>query len=283
MAESTFRIPSTITIDNIVIDASSPVDTEVLVFNGTSFVADSIIPVGSMEMWAGLSSSIPSGWLLCNGQSLNTFTYRVLHSFISNRYGGTAYSAGVTDQSGVVTTFNIPDLTAYIPLGITSGVAAGATTMSFGSTSLTHNHTPNTGATTNADGGSHSHTLSSGGAHNDHTLATANWNHYHNTGAPSNTHRHSIPAGNSAANYETGYTGHDATQHGYLNVDNAQVHSHTTGDQVSNVNHTHTIPSGGTPSIHNHTWPTSATSGIANQTAHNHTMNIVPICFIIKF
>jgi len=282
MAESTFRIPSTITIDNIVLDASSPIDTEVFVFDGTSFVADSIVPVGTMEMWAGLSSSIPSGWLLCDGQSLNTFTYRVLHAVISNRYGGTAYSAGTTDQSGAATTFNVPNMTAYIPLGITSGVSAGATTSSFGNTSLTHNHTPNTSANTNADGGSHSHTLSDGGSHN-HSLTTSNWNHSHNTAAPSNTHRHTIPAGNSAAVYETGYTGHDATQHGYFSVDNAQVHSHTTGTQNANANHGHTIPSGGNVSTHNHTWPASATSGSANQTAHNHTMNVVPICFIIKF
>lgn len=281
MAESTFRIPSTITIDNIVLDASSPNDTEVLVFDGTSFVADSVVPVGTMEMWAGLSSSMPSGWLLCNGQALNTFTYRVLHSFISNRYGGTAYSAGVTDQSGAVTTFNVPDMTAYIPLGITSGGAAGATTSSFGNTSLTHNHTPNSSATTNADGGSHSHTLSDGGAHN-HSLTTSNWNHSHNTGAPSNVHRHSIPSASNPANTSTNFVSHDATQHGFFSVDNAQVHSHTTGTQNANANHGHSIPTS-SGLTHSHTWPTSATSTTANQTAHNHTMNIVPICFIIKF
>lgn len=281
MAESTFRIPSTITIDNIVLDASSPLDGEVFVFDGTSFVVDSVVPVGTMEMWAGLSSSIPSGWLLCNGQSLNTFTYRILHSFISNRYGGTAYSAGTTDQSGAVTTFNVPDMTAYIPYGITSGVAAGATTSSFGNTSLTHNHTPDANATTTSDGGSHSHTLGDSGAHN-HSLTTSNWNHSHNTGAVSNTHRHTIPAGNTAAVYETGYTAHDATQHGYFSVDNAQTHSHTTGTQNANANHGHNIATS-SGLTHQHSWSTSSTSNSANQTAHNHTLNIVPICFIIKF
>ena len=282
MAESTFRIPSTITIDNIVLNASSPLDSEVLVFDGTSFVADSVVPFGTIEMWAGLSSSIPSGWLLCNGQSLNTFTYRTLHSFISNRYGGTAYSAGTTDQSGAVTTFNVPDMTAYIPFGITSSGTAGATTSSFGDASLAHNHTTDANATTSADGSNHSHSLSSGGAHN-HSLVVANWNHYHDSGAVGSTHRHNIGTANQPSTPATGLTAHDATQHSYFNTDNAQTHSHTTGNQNSNANHGHTIPTGGSPGTHTHTWSTSSTSNTANQTAHNHTLNIVPICFIIKF
>lgn len=49
------------------------------------------------------------GFIECDGRSLNTFQYRFLHAIISNTYGGTAYNAGVTDQQGVTTTFNVPD------------------------------------------------------------------------------------------------------------------------------------------------------------------------------
>ena len=49
------------------------------------------------------------GFVECDGRSLNTFEYRFLHAIISNTYGGTAYSKGVTDKAGASTTFNVPD------------------------------------------------------------------------------------------------------------------------------------------------------------------------------
>ncbi len=281
MAESTFRIPSTITIDNIVLDASSPLDGEVFVYNGTSFVADSIVPVGTIEMWAGLSSAIPSGWLLCDGGQYPIGVvgsqYYALAQVITTRYGS------YTDGSGNAgsTHFRLPNMAAYIPCGITSGANAGATGIAFGNTSLTHNHSPNSSATTNADGGSHTHTMTDSGSHN-HSLVTSNWNHSHNTGAPSAVHRHTIPAGSNPANSSTGNTAHDATQHDYFAIDNAQVHSHTTGTQNANANHGHSIDASNSLS-HTHTWSTNATSTSANTTAHTHNMNIVAICFIIKF
>jgi microcystin-dependent protein len=281
MAESTFRIPSTITIDNIVLDASSPLDSEVFVFNGTSFVVDSVVPIGTIEMWAGLSSAIPSGWLLCDGGQYAIGStgsqYYALSQVITTRYGAYTNGSGGAGSSH----FRVPDMTAYVPIGITSGANAGATTASYAATSLAHNHTLTANATTNADGASHSHTLSDGGSHN-HSLVTSNWNHSHNTGGPSATHRHNIGTANQPSTNATGNTAHDATQHGFFATDNAQVHSHTTGTQTSNATHGHTIPTSTTLS-HSHTWSNSATSDSANTTAHNHTLNVVPICFIIKF
>ena len=56
-------------------------------------------------------------WAVCNGQTFNTYTYRTLHSIISNTYGGTAYQAGVTDQPGATTTFNIPNMANQFAVG----------------------------------------------------------------------------------------------------------------------------------------------------------------------
>ena len=286
MAESTFRIPSTITIDNIVMDASSPIDGEVLIFNGTSFVADSIVPVGTIEMWAGLSSSIPSGWLLCDGGQYaigaSGSQYYALSQIITTRYGSYTNGSGVAGSSHFV----VPTMTAYVPFGITSGTTSTspaflATTSSFAETSLAHNHTTDTSATTNADGSNHSHTLADTGSHR-HTLPLSNWNHYHDTGTPSTTHRHTIPAGNTAQAYSTGNTAHTSTQHTDFTADNAQIHAHTTGIQTTNADHTHSIPTS-TGLAHVHTFPNSSTSNPATATAHNHTQSIVPICFIIKF
>ena len=79
-----------------------------------------VTPVGSVVMWAGRSDNLPTGtvngeivtmWALCDGSPLNTYKYRQLHKIISNTYNGTAYNAGVTDDPGATTEFNLPDLT----------------------------------------------------------------------------------------------------------------------------------------------------------------------------
>tara|TARA_B100001057_G_scaffold294338_1_gene294437 strand:+ start:1566 stop:2537 length:972 start_codon:yes stop_codon:yes gene_type:complete len=76
--------------------------------NTLSFASVVAFLSGMIMPYAGLTA--PSGWLLCFGQALNTYTYKDLHAIVSNTYGGTAFNAGVTDQSGVSTTFNLPDL-----------------------------------------------------------------------------------------------------------------------------------------------------------------------------
>ena len=60
----------------------------------------------------------PTGWLVCNGSAVNTYTYRVLHAVVSSTYGGTACNGGVTDQSGAVTTFNLPDFQGRTAIGV---------------------------------------------------------------------------------------------------------------------------------------------------------------------
>ena len=60
----------------------------------------------------------PTGWLVCDGSAVNTYTYRVLHEVISYTYGGTAFNGGVTDQSGAVTTFNLPDFQGRTAIGV---------------------------------------------------------------------------------------------------------------------------------------------------------------------
>ena len=72
-------------------------------------------PTGSVIIYGGTSA--PTGWLMCDGSDLNTYTYRVLHAVVSNNFGGTAYNAGVTDQSGVTTTFKLPDMRGRVVAG----------------------------------------------------------------------------------------------------------------------------------------------------------------------
>jgi microcystin-dependent protein len=79
-------------------------------------------PSGSVTMFAG--ASVPSGWLLCNGQAVSRTTYAGLFSAI-----GTTYGSG--DGS---TTFNVPNLEGRLPRmeAANRGVTGGA---------ITHSHT----------------------------------------------------------------------------------------------------------------------------------------------
>lgn len=66
------------------------------------------VPVGVVQMWAGKAA--PAGWLLCQGQAVSRTTYAALYAVC-----GTAYGTG--DGSS---TFNLPDLRARIPIGLSS-------------------------------------------------------------------------------------------------------------------------------------------------------------------
>jgi len=81
-----------------------------------------LMPTGTILPYAGANapgatSPIPD-YLICDGRSLNTYDYRELHAVISNTYGGTAYNPGTTDQSGVTTTFNAPDIRGRVIAGL---------------------------------------------------------------------------------------------------------------------------------------------------------------------
>lgn len=81
--------------------ANSVITTTVLdnaITNAKIATKDSFVPPGAVMAFAG--SAVPSGWLYCNGQSVNRTTYAVLFAIISTTYG-------VGDGS---TTFNLPDL-----------------------------------------------------------------------------------------------------------------------------------------------------------------------------
>lgn len=88
---------------------------DVFVLGALSPYGGSTTPIGTILAFAG--SVAPAGFALCYGQTLNTYTYRALHSVISNAWGGTAYTAGVTDQVGAVTTFTLPDLRGRVIAG----------------------------------------------------------------------------------------------------------------------------------------------------------------------
>lgn len=286
MAESTFSTASTVTIDGVVIDASSPLDGEILAFDGTKFVSDYAVPVGTIEMWGGRTTAPPYGWLICNGAEYaigsSGSTYYALSQVIGTRYGALTNGSGVAGSSH----FRVPNMQSFIPLGIAiastpTGTPNTGTNITFSNDGLTsHSHNFNsTTATTAADGGTHSHQYEVGGAHN-HTMQTSNWSHTHNSNTVSNTHLHNINNNGSISGAQTGFTSHSASQHGNLGGD-AGNHTHTSNTQ--SIGHGHNIANSNNTS-HNHSWNSSATSGNANATgSHTHTFAVQSVSFIIKY
>lgn len=102
-------------------------------------ISDLGLPVGTVIPYAG--SSVPTGWLLCDGTAVSRATYAALFTVV-----GTSY--GVGDGA---TTFNLPDLRQRFPLG----KAASGTGSTLGATggAIDHSHT----------GPSHNHTITAGG------------------------------------------------------------------------------------------------------------------------
>jgi microcystin-dependent protein len=96
-----------------------------------------IFPAGMIIMYGAPSGSLPTGWLLCNGQAVSRATYSELFSAV-----GTAYGSG--DGSS---TFNLPSLTSRFPRGsstTTPGATGGSDTVTLSSGNLpAHTHTMN--------------------------------------------------------------------------------------------------------------------------------------------
>ena len=143
----------------------------------------SAVPVGSVIATAQTSGTEPTGYKFCNGQDLNTHTFAALHAVISNTYGGTAYNAGVTDQSGVTTTFKVPD--------IRGRVIAGQDNMG-GTTSQDR--------LTGLSGGIDGDTLGATGGLQTHTLTTAQLAaHTHSDGSYVANSTRRVSSGNNTA------------------------------------------------------------------------------------
>jgi len=76
--------------------------------NGDGSIAGDTYPIGAIASFAG--PTVPSNWLLCNGQAVSRTDYSDLFAIIGTTYG-------VGDGS---TTFNLPDLRGKTTVGLDS-------------------------------------------------------------------------------------------------------------------------------------------------------------------
>ena len=84
-------------------------------FDGGNLTGIEGIPTATIVPWS--DSSVPSGFLECNGAAVSRTTYSALFAII-----GTTYGAG--DGS---TTFNVPDLQDNVAVGKSNNKALGST------------------------------------------------------------------------------------------------------------------------------------------------------------
>jgi microcystin-dependent protein len=173
-----------------------------------------LVPTGSIIQFGG--SSAPSGWLLCNGQSVSRITYAALFAVIGTTYGS-------VDGS----TFNLPNTAGRLPVGYNSGDTSYDTLGETGgskTTTLSTNELPahTHSGTTNSDG-SHTHTINDPGHNHVYYMASDDGNSSHNPGQ--------LPAGDANPGEPNQYGVNTSTSSTGITINSGGAHTHsfTTG------------------------------------------------------
>jgi len=84
-------------------------------FSGANLTGIEGIPTGCIVPWS--DTSLPTGFLECNGQAVSRSTYSALFAIVSTTYGSGNGS----------TTFNVPDLKDKVSLGRSNSAALAST------------------------------------------------------------------------------------------------------------------------------------------------------------
>ena len=223
------------------------------------FIGDGLGKPGSIIMWAGNTSNIPKGYLLCNGATLNTSTYSKLYKAIGNQWGGSGGN------------FKIPDLRDRFIVAAGSaysvGQKGGANNVTLtesqmpnhnhGSTSsANHNHSHNINVNVAAGDANHAHGGEARGAgahsHNGNSNNTGNHNHGGNAGTEG---RHS----------HTGRTESEGRHsHEYERADNARDSDGGNNQRCNKLSDANTESDGN----HSHSFTTDSDGG------HNHNLSL---------
>jgi microcystin-dependent protein len=200
-------------------------------------------PAGVISQYAG--STAPSGYLLCEGQSVSTITYADLFAAIGYSYGGSGSNFVIPNLKGRIPVGRDTADASFDALGETGGEKAVALTSA---QMPSHTHTGTTG-NQSAD---HSHNFGTGGISANHTHTGPSHNHsvtaiLERTSVSRASGTFVTQMANLAAATGTSFNGTGAT--GTVSSDHS--HSGTTGGV--NTNHTHSFTSAATGGGEAHT------------------------------
>ena len=246
----------------------------------TDSVLGATVPLGLIQMFVGTSS--PNAyWKVCDGQALNTYTYKDLHAIISNNYGGTAFSSGVTDQSGVTTTFNIPDMRARVPVGYNTDAnidISGTDATKLSTRSLNVKGGKEGVVLTEAQLANHTHNLGDT-SHNHNTTESAHGHSIdaHNITENDHTHSYTDPTIGSWQRTEYDRSGttreyptpNGGTTTGASSTSTVSIQDHTLGTNTTGI------------TINDASLSVSATQGTGSDNAHENMAPFVVINYII--
>ena len=169
------------------------------VLNTTIDAVDSVVyanqnagvPIGSMTMWAGPTTSPPNNWLICDGRTLDygaTPAYQGLFNVI-----GRAFNTALTG-----TQFALPNLVQNFPIGAGANVL-GAVGGTFSYILATANLPPHNHP---ASQDAHNHAITTGS--HAHGIATGGHSHAIHTGGHSHGLDHQVLTPNAGGNASAG-------------------------------------------------------------------------------
>lgn len=131
------------------------------VTNLSSSVQASFVPTGTFFYWAGSQSSVPTGYLYCDGSAVSRTTYATLFNVIGESFG----------QGDNATTFNLPDTRGYFVRGLSDGTARDPNAATRTAAATGGNTGDNVGSVETSSITSHTHTASSAVTDPGHTHA----------------------------------------------------------------------------------------------------------------
>ena len=192
------------------------------------------IPSASMQMFAGaitqsasagvVTTTAPTGWLLCNGNAVSRTTYAGLFAALGSTATPYGYDA---------TTFNLPDMRSRVPLGV--GTGSGLTARTLGGTVGTETET-----LTSSQIPAHSHPNTVGSTAGGTNQATAGVNgslaHAHNLNE--SVGRMALGWSGSGGSYAGGVVGNQPQAGATLYAANSTALDHTHNLFITNANNT---------------------------------------------
>jgi len=248
----------------------------------TDSVLGATVPLGLIQMFVGTSS--PNAyWKVCDGSALNTYTYKDLHAIISNNYGGTAFSSGVTDQSGATTTFNLPDMRARVPVGYNTDAnidISGTDATKLSTRSLNAKGGKENVVLTEAQLANHTHNL--GDTSHNHNITESAHGHSidaHNVTENDHTHNYTSALIPQSASAKTG-NNYDGDVALYPTLNGGVSTGASSTNTVSVANHTLGTNTTGI-TINDASLSVSATQGTGSDNAHENMAPFVVINYII--